>query len=132
MRGRAVGGTPLISASSRPSRRGWKLAISDAGVSELVRVMSYPDVEALVTTKPGGLARVISAAVNLVTIGTLHHLRSLHWPNLNDANDSWMLDLALEAEPACIVTRDDGVLRDAPKSGFDATAPPEFVKRENL
>ncbi len=84
------------------------------------------------TTKPGGLARAISAAVNLVMMGALHRPRSLHWPNLKDANDSWLLDLALESRPDYTVTRDKGVLRDAPKSGFDAITPPEFVERENL
>lgn len=91
-----------------------RLAISDAGVNELIRVMGYPQVEALITTRPGGLARAFRAALNLAMMGTLYYPRGLDWPNLRDPNDAWLLDLALASEADHIVTRDKGMLRDAP------------------
>ncbi len=109
-----------------------QLATSDACVNELVRVMGYPEVEALVMTRSGGLARAFRAALNLAMMGTLYHPRQLDWPNLRDPNDAWILDLALESEANYIVTRDKGVLRDAPKSSFEVLTPSEFFRRVGL
>lgn len=109
-----------------------RLATSDAFVNELVRVMGYPQVEALVHSRPGGLARAFRAALNLAMMGELHHPRALHWPNLQDAGDSWLLDLALESRADYIVTRDRGLLRDTPRSGFTTVEPPELLRLINL
>lgn len=109
-----------------------RIAISDASLNELVDVMGKPDVESKITRKPKAAQRLVRTALNIGLMATLHHPRRIHWPNLMDADDSWLLDLALEARPDYIVTRGNGVLRDAPKSGFDAITPPEFVERENL
>lgn len=105
-----------------------RLAVSDRWLVELVRVMGKPEVEARI----GSPARAFKMGLDIGVMGFLGRPRRLHWPNLQDPNDSWVLDLALESGADYIITRDKGVLRDAPKSGFDVLTPPEFIRRANL
>ena len=105
-----------------------RLAISDAQLRELRRVMYKPDVESRISI-PG---RAFELGLDIGVMGLLKYPRRLHWPNLGDSADSWILDLALEARVDYIVTRDEGVSRDAPKSGFLVLDPPTLVRSAGL
>lgn len=100
-----------------------RLAISDDCLSELVRVINYPDVERRIE-KP---ARAFEVALDLGTMGIMHHPRRLDWPSLKDPDDGWVLDLAFESGADRIVTRDKD-LRDAARSlGFEVRSPAELL-----
>lgn len=105
-----------------------RLAISDQYLIELVRVMGKPKVEA----KIGSPARAFKMGLDIGVMGLLEHPRQLAWPNLQDPDDRWILDLALESGADFIITRDKGVLRDAPRSSFEVLTPPQFVRQAKL
>lgn len=105
-----------------------RLAVSDQYLIELVRVMGKPEVEA----KIGSPSRAFKMGLDIGVMGLLERPRQLAWPNLQDPDDSWILDLALESGADFIITRDKGVLRDAPRSSFEALTPPQFVRRAEL
>lgn len=109
-----------------------RLAISDQYLVELARVMAKPEVSSMVREKPDAPARLFRTAMSIGLMGMLERPRQLDWPNLRDPNDAWILDLALASGADFIVTRDKGVLRDAPKSSFEALTPPEFIRRAEL
>lgn len=100
-----------------------QLAVSDAFLSELVRVMHYPYVESKINS-PG---RAFEVAVDLMHMGSWYRPRPLEWPSLRDLKDWWVLDLAFESGADYIVTRDLDLLEDAPPLGFEVRTPPEFL-----
>lgn len=110
------------------------IAISDDCLIELVDVVGRPSVANRIKDKADALVKALSLGLNMGTMGFLMHPRRLHWPNLADPKDGWILDLALQAaieledREIYIVSRDTGVLRDAPRSGFVVLTPPLFVK----
>lgn len=102
-----------------------RLAISDDYLSELVRVINYPDVERKIE-KP---ARAFEVALDLGTMGIMYYPRRLDWPSLKDPDDGWTPGLAFESGADRIVTR-DGDLRDAALSlGFEVRSPPRTSGR---
>ena len=94
--------------------------------------MYKPEVESRVR-RPG---RAFEMGLDIGVMGLLKRPRRLYWPNLRDPDDAWILDLALEAafgpEDSYIVSRDQGVLEDAPKSGFKALDPLAFLRAVGL
>jgi len=90
--------------------------------------MYKPEVESRMSI-PG---RVFELGLDIGVMGLHKYPRRLHWPNLKDPDDSWILDLALEARVDYIVTRDEGVSEDAPKSGFQILDPSTFVQLAGL
>jgi putative PIN family toxin of toxin-antitoxin system len=79
-----------------------RLAISDDFLSELYRVVGYPEVESKIVRS----ARAFRIALDVGYMGIMHRVRRLDWPSIRDQNDGWMLDLAWAARADCIVTRD--------------------------
>lgn|GEM_PF-2034915 len=99
------------------------LAISDDYLSELVRVIGYPDVEERI----GRAVRAFEAALDIGAMGIMYHPRRLDWPSLSDSGDAWVFDLAYESSADHIVTFDQGVHDAAEALGFDALFPEDFL-----
>jgi predicted nucleic acid-binding protein len=78
-----------------------RLAISDDQLSELVRVMGYGDIESQIE-RP---VRAFEAALDLGTMGFMHHPRRLDWPSLTDQSDGWIFDLAYASNADYIILR---------------------------
>ncbi len=101
-----------------------QLAISDEFLSELVKVMDYPEVESIVR-RP---VQAFEVALDLGTMGFMYHPRRLEWPSLPDPNDWWVLDLAHESNADYIVTY-DGAIHDAgPGLGFAVIYPDDLLE----
>jgi putative PIN family toxin of toxin-antitoxin system len=79
-----------------------RLAISDDFLSELNRVVSYPEVESRIVRS----AYAFRIGLDIGYMGIMHRVRRLDWPSIMDRNDGWVLDLAWAARADCIVTRD--------------------------
>ena len=103
---------------------GVRLAISDDYLRELVRVIGYPTVEHQI----GRPVRAFEVALDLGTMGFMHHPRRYDWPSLRDPGDSWILDLAYEASVDYVVTGDDAVIEAAAELGFEVATPPELLR----
>jgi putative PIN family toxin of toxin-antitoxin system len=103
---------------------GVRLASSDAWLRELQDVLTRPVILERVTD-PG---RLVRAALTVGIMGALYRPTRFDWPSLSDPKDWWMLDLAFEAGADVIVTRDNKVLKAAPRLGFQAMTPPEFLR----
>ncbi len=103
-----------------------RLAVSDAGHKELVRVMSYENVKA----KSKDPARAVAVALDIGTMATLYRPERLDWPTVPDPKDGWLLDLAYASGAAHIVTDDPHLLKYRPalkKMGFSILAPPQLL-----
>lgn len=108
----AVRGNPGAS-SARIIREvatgGLRLALSDAFLSEVTRVMKDPEVD-----RDTGIAgRAFEIALDLGVMGDLYRPRRYDWPALRDPNDRWVLDLAFESGADFVVTWDPGLLEYA-------------------
>lgn len=101
-----------------------RTAISDAQLSEMVRVLGYEDVEKRI----GIPMRAFEVALDLASMGFMHHPRMLDWPSLRDPKDGWVFDLAYSAGADYIVSY-DGAVRDAAEElGFVAVFPEELLE----
>lgn len=79
-----------------------RLAHSDEGLRELIRVVQEKDEEGLVRSA----SRAFGVAMDLWAHGTLYHPTRRDWPSIPDPDDGWMLDLAFEATADYIVSWD--------------------------
>ncbi len=110
------------------------VAISDSFFLELVDVMRRPYVLNLIKDKANAPAQAMSLGLNVGVMGFFMRPKRLDWPNLTDPKDGWVLDLALQAaidyedRNIYIISRDRGVRRAAPKSGFPVLTPFQFLK----
>jgi predicted nucleic acid-binding protein len=100
------------------------LAISDDQLSELVAVMGYGAVEELV----GRPVRAFEVALDIGTMGYMHHPRRLDWPSLRDDNDRWIFDLAFAAGVDYIVSFDRAVRDAATELGFEPLYPEDLLE----
>ncbi len=103
-----------------------RLAVSDAGHTELVRVMGYEAVKEKVKNP----ARAVAVALDIGTVGDFYHPRRLDWPTIPDPKDGWLLDLAYESGAAHVVTDDPHLLKHRPalkEMGFSILAPPQLL-----
>jgi putative PIN family toxin of toxin-antitoxin system len=103
---------------------GLRLALSDDGLREVIRVLSYPEVEAKIR-RP---VRAFEVALALGLMGRLYRPRKLDWPSLRDPKDGWVLDLAYDAGADIIVTRDKHLFRVASSLGFEVWTPPKLLE----
>lgn len=101
-----------------------QLALSDDFLSELVRVMRYPEVESKIRSS----GKAFALATDLASMGVMYRPRRLPWPRLRDRKDWWVLDLAYEAGADYIVTKDRDLLEDAPPLGFEVRTPSELLR----
>lgn len=98
------------------------LAISDAFLIELTRVVGYPDVE----TRIASHARAFRIALDIGVMGAKYRPRRYDWPSLLDPNDGWMLDLAWETQADYIVIR-DGHLNAKLPFPVEVLTPPQLL-----
>lgn len=104
---------------------GLRLAVSDAGLAELVRVMGYEHVKA----RSKDPQRAVAVALDIGIAATLYLPQRLDWPTVPDPKDGWLLDLAYESSAAHVVTDDPHLLEHGPalkKMGFSILAPPQL------
>ena len=94
--------TPHHRLIERVASGGVLLALSDASLSELSRVVGYPDVEPQIRSA----ARALRYGLDLGVMGYTYRPTRYDWPSVADRKDWWMLDLAWAAGADCIVTRD--------------------------
>jgi predicted nucleic acid-binding protein len=80
-----------------------RLAVSDAFLAEMTRVLREPRVEARVGSA-GSAGRAFEVALDLGFMGHHCRVRRHDWPSVPDPNDYWMLDLALASGVDFIVT----------------------------
>lgn len=105
-----------------------RLAVSDEGYRELVKVLGYEEVR----NKIKDPVRAFEVALDIGTMAFLYHPRRYDWPSVPDAGDRWVLDLAHESDAEYIVTRDPHFLdnaRDLERLGFTALTPAQFLCR---
>jgi predicted nucleic acid-binding protein len=81
------------------------LAISDDQLSELVTVIGYADIEAIID-RP---VRAFEIALDVGTMGYMYHPRHLDWPGLSDPKDGWIFNLPHAADADYIVYYDEAV-----------------------
>lgn len=123
----AVIGNPNGSSASladEVSSGGVRLAISDAQLSELVRVIGYPEVE----DRTRRTVRAFEVALDIGYMGIAHHPRRPDWPSLSDPKDYWVFDLAYAADADYIVSYDGAVQRAADALGFECMTPEEPLR----
>lgn len=101
-----------------------QLALSDDGLREIIRVLSYSEVEEKVKQP----VRAFEVALALGLMGQLFHPKRLDWPSLQDPKDGWVLDLAFESGADYLVTRDKHLLNAGKKLGFQTITPPELLQ----
>lgn len=101
-----------------------RLAISDDQLSEIVRVLGYEGVEELV----GRPVRAFEVALDIGTMGFMHHPRRLDWPSLRDPKDGWIFDLAHASGADYIVSYDNAVQEAADELGFVALPPEDLLE----
>lgn len=101
-----------------------RLAISDDQLSELVRVIGYGGVESQIEHS----VRAFEVALDLGTMGFMHHPRRLDWPSLKDQNDGWIFDLAYTSNADYIVSYDSAVHEAANELGFESLLPEELLE----
>lgn len=100
------------------------LAISDDQLSELVTVMGYADVEAMID-RP---VRAFEIALDVGTMGYMYHPRRLDWPSLSDPKDGWIFDLAYASGTDYIVSYDEAVHSAASALEFVAVTPEDLLE----
>jgi putative PIN family toxin of toxin-antitoxin system len=100
-----------------------RLAISDDQLSELVRVMSYENVEDNI----GKPLRAFEVALDIGTMSFMYHPRRLDWPSLRDPKDGWIFDLAYTSGADFIVSYDNAVRDAADELGFVAIYPEDLL-----
>lgn len=100
-----------------------RLAISDAQLSELVRVFFYPEIESLI----GSPGRAFEAGLGIGYMGIMHRPHRHDWPSLSDPEDAWIFDLAHASGAAYIVSYDGAVRRAAKRLGFECVLPEELL-----
>jgi putative PIN family toxin of toxin-antitoxin system len=101
-----------------------QLAISDEFLSEIVRVMDYPEVEVLVH-RP---VQAFEVALDIGTMGFMYHPRRLMWPTLSDIGDSWVFDLAYESDADYIVSCDGAIHNAGSELGFLVVYPGDLLE----
>lgn len=101
-----------------------RLAISDAQLSELVRVFFYPEIENLI----GSPGRAFEAGLGIGYMGIMHRPRRHDWPSLSDPEDSWIFDLAHASGANCIISYDSAVRDAADTLGFECVPPEELLR----
>lgn len=86
------------------STGGLRPASSDASLTELLRTVRYPVVEARIAARGAGRAFGIALEISYAAE---HYLpRRYDWPSIKDRKDHWLLDLAFESAADHIVTWD--------------------------
>lgn len=100
-----------------------RLAMSDAQLSELVRVFGYPEIEELTKST----VRAFEIGLDVGYMGIMYHPRRHDWPSLNDPKDSWIFDLAHAASADYIVSHDGAVREAADALGFECVPPEELL-----
>lgn len=101
-------------------------AISDEGLLELQRVMSYDFVREKIAD-PG---RALAVGLDIGVMGSLYYPQRHDWPTLPDRKDYWVLDLALASRADYVVTRDRHFLDrvdELEALGFRVLDPPELL-----
>lgn len=78
------------------------LAVSDAFLRELSRVVGYPGIEFRIVSA----ARALRYGLDIGTMGLMRRPTRYDWPSVKDPDDGWMLDLAWASGADCIVSRD--------------------------
>lgn len=101
-----------------------RLAISDDGLAEFVRVVGYPEIEELIE-RP---VRAVEVALSIGVMGYMHHPRRLDWPSLVDPKDGWVFDLAHAAGAHYIVSYDGHVREAAEALEFVALDPEDLME----
>ncbi len=123
---RALAGRPDSASSQLVRMVGTgevRLALSDDFLIELARVLGYPRVEARI----GSAGRAFEVALDLGFMGQMYHPRKLDWPSIEDPDDTWMLDLALETRAGFIVTWDPHLLDAQIPLPIEVLTPPRFL-----
>ncbi len=100
------------------------LAISDDQLRELVTVIGYEDIEAMLK-RP---VRAFEVALDIGAMGYMYHPRRLDWPSLRDPKDGWIFDLAYTAGADYIVSFDTAVRDAAAELGFEAILPENLLE----
>lgn len=103
-----------------------RLAVSDAGHTELVKVMGYESVKHKVKNP----ARAVAVALDVGTVGCFYHPKRFDWPTVPDPKDGWLLDLAYTSGAAHVVTDDPHLLTRRPalkELGFSILAPQQVI-----
>lgn len=100
------------------------LAMSDAQLSELVRVFGYPEIEELTKST----VRAFEVGLNIGYMGIMYHPRRMDWPSLSDPKDAWIFDLAHAAGADYIVSHDGAVKDAADALGFECASPAELLR----
>lgn len=101
-----------------------RLAISDDQLSELVRVLGYPQLEEKIR-RP---VRAFETALDIGYMGIMHHPRRLDWPSLSDPEDARMFDLAHASGAEFIVSYDSAVHAAADTLGFECVYPEDLLE----
>lgn len=102
-----------------------RLALSDKGLRELVRIVEEKDAQGLI----GSPSKAFGIAMDLWAHGTLHHTTRRDWPSISDPDDGWMLDLAFDAGAECIVTWDHHILDADRPFPVEVIEPPQLLAR---
>ncbi len=103
-----------------------RLAISDEGLRELLRVTGYDRLR----EKAPDPARVMEVGLDVGYEGTMYYPERRDWPTVTDPKDHWVLDLAYEAGADYVVTKDRHFTDKAHElelMGFDIVEPGAFV-----
>jgi putative PIN family toxin of toxin-antitoxin system len=100
-----------------------RLAHSDEGLRELVRIVEERDKEGQIASA----SRAFSVAMDIWAHGVLHHPIRRDWPSIPDQNDGWMLDLAFEATADFIVTWDRHLLDSELPFPIGVLKPPQLL-----
>lgn len=116
-----------------PRGGGLSLALYDAFLSEVTKVVKEPEVD----QGTGSAGRAFEIALDLGVMGDLYRPRRYDWPSSRDPNDRWVLDLALldlafESGADFVVTWDPDLLeytrdRGVPH-GFDVLTPSRLLR----
>lgn len=108
-----------------------RLAISDEGLRELLRVARYEEFR----REAAAPVRALEIGLEIGLMGRLYHPPRHDWPTLPDPKDHWVLDLAFEAglresRTPYIVTLDKHFLDRAEEleaMGFRVLTPPQLL-----
>ncbi len=101
-----------------------RLAVSDAFLAEMTRVLREPRVEARI----GSAGRAFEVALDLGFMGHHCRVRRHDWPSVPDPNDYWMLDLALASRADFIVTWDPHLLDHEIPLPIEVVTPARFLE----
>ncbi len=125
---RALMGNPGSTSSEvvRAAQTGeLRLAICDAFLTETIRVLREPRVEARIRSA----GRAFEVALDLGFMGRHYRPKRHDWPSVPDPNDGWMLDLAFASEADYIVTWDPHLLDHEIPLPVEVVTPAQLLQR---